>query len=154
MAIRPPIRSRSDWPYRIHHRPNGVVFKCCGFELPFAERYKMFFENQVFDISKEWPKYRDRYGDSDFGRGCLLARRLVEAGVPFVSMQVGLWDHHCDTNSGSIFKGYQSLLPLYDHCISALINDLHSRGVCSHCQRRDQRYGNIDDLFCHRRQSF
>src|SRR3954471_13615580 len=57
------------------------------------------------------------------------ARRLVEAGVPFVSMQVGLWDHHCDANSGSIFKGYRSLLPLYDHCISALINDLHSRGL-------------------------
>src|SRR4051812_49246472 len=57
------------------------------------------------------------------------ARRLVEAGVPFVSMQVGLWDHHCDANSGSIFEGYRSLLPLYDRCISALITDLHERGL-------------------------
>jgi hypothetical protein len=57
------------------------------------------------------------------------ARRLVEAGVPFVSMQVGLWDHHCDATSGSIFEGYKSLLPLYDRCLSALINDLHERGL-------------------------
>src|SRR5262249_53709846 len=36
----------------------------------------------VFDISRELPRYRDRYGDTDFGRGCLLARKLVESGVP------------------------------------------------------------------------
>ena len=55
------------------------------------------------------------------------ARRLVEAGVPFVSMQVGLWDHHCDAGGGSIFEGYHTLLPLYDRCLSALIGDLHER---------------------------
>jgi uncharacterized protein (DUF1501 family) len=57
------------------------------------------------------------------------ARRLVEAGVPFVSMQVGLWDHHCDATSGSIFEGYRTLLPLYDQCLTALIRDLHERGL-------------------------
>ena len=57
------------------------------------------------------------------------ARRLVEAGVPFVSMQVGLWDHHCADGLPSIFESYRSLLPLYDNCLSALITDLHERGL-------------------------
>jgi uncharacterized protein (DUF1501 family) len=57
------------------------------------------------------------------------ARRLVEAGVPFVSMQVGLWDHHCADGLPSLFESYRSLLPLYDNCLSALITDLHERGL-------------------------
>src|SRR5262249_39021845 len=46
--------------------------------------WRLLRAKSVFDIGKEWPKYRDLYGDTDFGRGCMLARRLVEAGVPFV----------------------------------------------------------------------
>jgi uncharacterized protein (DUF1501 family) len=57
------------------------------------------------------------------------ARRLAEAGVPFVSMQVGLWDHHCADGLPSLFESYRSLLPLYDNCLSALITDLHERGL-------------------------
>jgi len=57
------------------------------------------------------------------------ARRLVEAGVPFVSLQVGLWDHHCAEGLPSLFESYRTLLPLYDNCISALITDLHERGL-------------------------
>jgi hypothetical protein len=57
------------------------------------------------------------------------ARRLVEAGVPFVSMQVGLWDHHCADGLPTLFESYRSLLPLYDNCLSALITDLHERGL-------------------------
>jgi hypothetical protein len=57
------------------------------------------------------------------------ARRLVEAGVPFVSMQVGLWDHHCADGLPTLFESYRSLLPLYDNCLSTLITDLHERGL-------------------------
>lgn len=60
----------------------------------------------------------------------LRARRLTEAGVPFISLQVGLWDHHClDTSQGTIFEGYRTLLPCYDASISTLIVDLHERGL-------------------------
>jgi hypothetical protein len=96
---------------------------------------------RAFDLSDEKPQSLDRYraGGNKFKylsgpafwdwEAFVRARRLVEAGVPFVSMQVGLWDHHCDANSGSIFEGYRSLLPLYDNCLSALITDLHERGL-------------------------
>ncbi len=96
---------------------------------------------RAFDLSNEDPKTLDRYraGGDKFKylagpafwdwQAFVRARRLVEAGVPFVSMQVGLWDHHCDANSGSIFEGYRSQLPLYDNCLSALITDLHERGL-------------------------
>jgi hypothetical protein len=96
---------------------------------------------RAFDLSEEKPETLDRYrsGGNRFKylsgpafwdwEAFVRARRLVEAGVPFVSLQVGLWDHHCDANSGSIFEGYRSLLPLYDICLSALITDLHERGL-------------------------
>ncbi|HLY11350.1 MAG TPA: DUF1501 domain-containing protein [Planctomycetota bacterium] len=96
---------------------------------------------KAFDLSDENPKVLARYSTTgnrfQYYRGpahwdweaFVRARRLVEAGVTFVSMQVGTWDHHCDANSGSIFEGYRTLLPLYDACISALITDLHERGL-------------------------
>jgi hypothetical protein len=96
---------------------------------------------KAFDISDEKPQVLDRYRVTGtqfkYYRGpahwdweaFVRARRLVEAGVTFVSMQVGLWDHHCDATSGSIFEGYRTLLPLYDSCISALLTDLHERGL-------------------------
>jgi len=96
---------------------------------------------RAFDLADEDPKTLDRYratgskfkylsGPATWDwEAFVRARRLVEAGVPFVSMQVGLWDHHCDAKSGSIFEGYRSLLPLYDNCLAALISDLHERGL-------------------------
>ena len=45
---------------------------------------------------KEWPKAKDRYGDTEFGRGCFLARKLVEAGVPFVEVGQDNYDSHAD----------------------------------------------------------
>jgi hypothetical protein len=96
---------------------------------------------KAFDLSDEKPEVLDRYrklGDKftylanpafwDW-QAFVRARRLVEAGVPFVSMQVGLWDHHCDAKSGSIFEGYRSLLPHWDQCFSALLTDLYERGL-------------------------
>jgi hypothetical protein len=96
---------------------------------------------KAFDLSDEKPEILDRYraagNQFKYYRGpahwdweaFVRARRLVEAGVTFVSLQVGVWDHHCDATSGSIFEGYRTLLPLYDSCISALITDLHERAL-------------------------
>lgn len=98
---------------------------------------------EAFDLSQEKPQTLDRYraGGNKFmyshssspahwdWEAFVRARRLVEAGVPFVSLQVGLWDHHCADGLPSIFESYRTLLPLYDNCISALITDLHERGL-------------------------
>src|SRR6202012_4961818 len=50
----------------------------------------------TFKIDAEWAKYRDLYGDSEFGKRCLLARRLVEAGVAFVEVGQSSYDSHAD----------------------------------------------------------
>ncbi|MGH8247779.1 MAG: DUF1501 domain-containing protein, partial [Gammaproteobacteria bacterium] len=98
---------------------------------------------RAFDLGDEKPETLDRYraGGNKFmyshspspvtwdWESFVRARRLAEAGVPFVSMQVGLWDHHCADGLPSLFESYRSLLPLYDNCLSALITDLHERGL-------------------------
>jgi Protein of unknown function (DUF1501)/TAT (twin-arginine translocation) pathway signal sequence len=78
----------------------------------------------IFDISKEWPQYRDRYGDSDFGRGCLLARKLVEAGVAFVEVGHGEYDGHADN-----FTCHKVAMSCLDPAWSALLQDLEERGL-------------------------
>jgi hypothetical protein len=81
---------------------------------------------RAFDIHKESPKLRDRYGRNDLGQCCLLARRLVEAGVTFVTIQAGGgWDTH-----GNNFKELKDkLLPKYDQAVAALVSDLYDRGL-------------------------
>lgn len=78
----------------------------------------------AFAIDREEPQMRDQYGRNEFGQSALLARRLVENGVRFVTINYGGWDHH-----GEIFKGLDSKLPEFDQGYSALINDLDQRGL-------------------------
>ena len=79
---------------------------------------------RAFDIHQEDDKTRDAYGRNDFGQRLLLARRLVEAGVPFVTIHDGGWDHHSD-----IFSGMREKLPPIDQATHPLINDLEDRGL-------------------------
>jgi hypothetical protein len=80
----------------------------------------------AFDVNKEAGKLRDRYGRNDLGQSCLLARRLVEAGVTFVTVQAGGgWDTH--GNNFTELK--RRLLPQYDAAVSSLVQDLHDRGL-------------------------
>jgi hypothetical protein len=80
---------------------------------------------EAFDLSKEPDSVRDMYGRNDLAQRLLLARRLVEAGVGFVTCYSGGWDHH--TN---IFKSYKgSQLAALDQGLSALIIDLDRRGL-------------------------
>ena len=101
----------------------------------------------AFDLSREPEKVKARYGDKDakfiyagkdadsywYGHNFLLARRLVEAGVPVVTMRAGLWDHHGNViqqvGGKSIWHSLRSALPLLDQSIHALVTDLHDRGL-------------------------
>jgi hypothetical protein len=78
----------------------------------------------AFDVEKEDQRLRDRYGRTTFGQSCLLARRLIERGVRFVTVNFGGWDHHA-----RIWDGLKSKLPDLDTGFSALIADLHVRGL-------------------------
>ena len=83
---------------------------------------------RAFDLNHEDPKLRDRYGRHMYGQSLLLARRLVQAGVPIVQVNMGrvqTWDNH-----GQIFKSLKDrLLPPTDRGVSALIEDLASLGM-------------------------
>ncbi len=78
----------------------------------------------AFEIGKEPPRVRDAYGRNAFGQRALLARRLVEAGVPFVTLYDGGWDHHT-----KVFDALKKRLPTWDQTVSALIADLDQRGL-------------------------
>ncbi|HEV3121809.1 MAG TPA: DUF1501 domain-containing protein, partial [Isosphaeraceae bacterium] len=80
---------------------------------------------KAFAIDEEDPRLRDRYGRHSLGQGCLLARRLVEAGVRFVTVTDGGWDTHTDN-----FKSLsQRLLPRLDTALASLLQDLSDRGL-------------------------
>jgi hypothetical protein len=78
----------------------------------------------AFDISREDPRTRDRYGRHNWGQSCLLARRLVEAGVTFVTVHMGGWDDHAQ-----IERAMRNKLPIYDRGLASLVEDLSERGL-------------------------
>lgn len=78
----------------------------------------------AFDIRKEDPKLREAYGRNNIGQQFLLSRRLVEAGVPWVSVHWGGWDHHFN-----IFNDMKRQLPILDAAYSTLLKDLKDRGL-------------------------
>jgi uncharacterized protein (DUF1501 family) len=79
---------------------------------------------KLFDISQESQKTRDRYGKTQFAEQTLIARRLVEAGVPFVRVGRAWWDSH-----GQNFETHQEMVPELDHVMATLIDDLKERGL-------------------------
>ncbi len=79
---------------------------------------------ESFAIEQETDAVRERYGRNTFGQGCLLARRLIEGGVRFVTVNYGGWDHH-----GKIFEGLDNKLPEFDLGFSALVEDMTARGL-------------------------
>ena len=78
----------------------------------------------AFDIRKEDPRLRDRYGRNQWGQSALLARRLVEAGVRFVTLTFSGWDYH-----SSLERGMKSVLPRLDSAVGSLVADLDDRGL-------------------------
>ena len=101
--------------------------------LALDEYYRQGFDlvtspqaQAAFDIHKEPEQVRARYGRNSFGQRLLLARRLIEAGVPFVTVNDGGWDHH-----GDIFGACSKRLPEWDNSVATLIEDLAERGLLS-----------------------
>ena len=91
---------------------------------------------QAFDISQEDDKTRERYGRHKWGQRALLARRLVEAGCSFVTMQmqnpqipgaIGNWDIHAV--NGHLFEDNRARLPVFDQAVAALVEDIYQRGL-------------------------
>lgn len=96
----------------------------------YAEQYQaalrmMMSESaKAFDLEEERPDIRERYGKNGFGQGCLLARRLVQAGVRFIEVTLGGWDTHQDN-----FDKVKELSGTLDNAVSALIADLNDKGL-------------------------
>jgi len=80
---------------------------------------------KAFKIDEEPEAVRERYGTTGFGRGCLMACRLVEQGVPFVEVDLGGWDNH----QGIFNTLADNKLPELDKAMSALVEDLVQRGI-------------------------
>jgi len=78
----------------------------------------------AFKIDTEWAKYRELYGDSEFGKRCLLARKLVESGVAFVEVGQSSYDSHADN-----FQWHRGLVPPMEHAWAGLLTDLKERGL-------------------------
>jgi hypothetical protein len=83
----------------------------------------------AFDISSEPATLRDSYGRHTFGQSALLARRLVERGVTFVTVNCVPWDHHGTANRLATEEGAKKLIPPFDRAIGGLIRDLIDRGL-------------------------
>src|SRR5262249_26265901 len=99
--------------------------------LALDDHYKQAYDlisskeaQAAFDMGREPARASERYGRNGFGQRCLLARRLVEAGVPFVTVYDGGWDHHT-----RLFESLKKRLPEWDNSVSALIEDLAQRGL-------------------------
>jgi hypothetical protein len=90
---------------------------------------------QAFDLSQEPERVRERYGRNAWGQRCLLARRLIEAGVDLVATalngplcgRVGNWDDHAVNHH--VFEAMKYRAPFFDQAVAALVEDLHERGL-------------------------
>lgn len=97
-----------------------------GHRTAYAKAARMMSHEaaKAFQLDDEPKESRDAYGSSQFGQGCLLSRRLVERGVPFVEVSLGGWDTHDDN-----FRQVQNLCGALDMGWSALMQDLQQRGL-------------------------
>ena len=95
------------------------------------EHYRLGYElvtskeaQAAMNIHAEKTEVREKYGRTAFGQRALLARRLVEAGVPFITLNEGGWDHHT-----KLFSSFNTRMPGVDQTLAALVTDLEERGL-------------------------
>jgi hypothetical protein len=103
---------------------SGLAKTMDEFQLKALDLMTGSAAREAFDIDKEDVKSADRYGLGPWGRYTLMARRLVEAGVSFVSVDMPHWDDH-----SSIEKAHGAKVPVVDRAVGALIDDLDERGL-------------------------
>lgn len=115
---------------------NGTMESTDAFQQQAFELLLGAKARDAFDLTREPAEVRERYGNHLWCQQALLARRLVEAGVAFVTIDLsyhtasGTWDNHGDNIPpyGGISKGLKPLLPLFDHLLTTLVGDLSERG--------------------------
>lgn len=95
-----------------------------GYNSAFERARGLMKSDTLFDLEREPLAVRDRYGRTDFGQHALIARRLIEAGVPMVKVARAWWDSHADN-----FESHRELVSELDHVMSTLILDLEDRGL-------------------------
>ena len=117
---------------------SGTMSALDGFQQQAVTMLASPRTREAFDLTRESPRTRERYGDTHFGKSLLTCRRLVEAGSRFVQCQAEFrlrpetgvtsnWDDH-SVNS-HIFNAYREKLPSFDQAVSALVEDLTARGL-------------------------
>tara|TARA_R110002072_G_scaffold46591_8_gene128964 strand:+ start:7045 stop:8373 length:1329 start_codon:yes stop_codon:yes gene_type:complete len=97
-----------------------------SYNQAYADAVKLMRSSDLtaFDIDQESNSIKEAYGNTKFGSGCLLARRLVEHGVRYVEVMSGGWDTHSEN-----FDRLETLVPAIDQALSALLADLDARGL-------------------------
>jgi hypothetical protein len=95
-----------------------------GYNRTFQRVRGLMSCDSLLDVDRSDPKYLDRYGPTSLGRHCLLARRLVEAGVSVVKIRHTWWDTHADN-----FEGHLCLTADLDHALATLLRDLADRDL-------------------------
>ncbi len=98
-----------------------------SYESAYARVRGLMANAKLFSLDGEPAHMLDRYGPTPFGQQAIVARRLIEAGIPFVRVTRGWWDHH-----GQNFEFHQEMVPELDWVMSALLDDLHDRGLLEH----------------------
>jgi hypothetical protein len=124
-ASRREVRINLDRLKRIHDPAAGDP--ALALDEHYQQAYDLVTSPQAqaaFDIEREPGAVRDRYQRTSFGQRALLARRLVEAGVPFITLYEGGWDHHT-----TIFPSLKKRLPSFEATVATLIEDLEQRGM-------------------------
>ncbi|HXG61721.1 MAG TPA: DUF1501 domain-containing protein [Planctomycetota bacterium] len=109
---------------RLLDDPRGVAEGMDRFAEQAFEILATGRAEQAFNIHAEDRAVRERYGRTHFGQCLLLARRLAEAGVPFVTVRDPGWDHHAD-----LVRGMRDRMPPVDRALAALVADVYERGL-------------------------
>jgi len=124
-ASRRQLREELDTLQRFHDRAAGDPVM--GADENYSQAVSLITSpaaQRAFEIDREADDVRDRYGRNSLGQRTLLARRLVEAGVPFVTINNGGWDHHSD-----IFPAFRKQGRALESVVATLIEDLDQRGL-------------------------
>src|SRR5579884_95851 len=119
------LRAAVDSAFRQHEKGSDTARAVDSFYNRAYTLLSSAEAREAFDLSKEKDSLRDAYGRDNFGQGLLLSRRLIEAGVRFVTATVGGWDNHFN-----IFPSLAGgLLPSFDRSLAAFIADMSQRGL-------------------------
>ena len=126
-SLKPEVRERRADLYRFLESEFAKEHPAEPFEnhrLSKERAWRLLRSKEVFDIKDEWPKHKDRYGDTNFGRGCYMALKLAERNVPFIEIAHDNYDSHANN-----FVCHKANFQQLDPAWSCLLVDLEDRGM-------------------------